>query len=134
MNIDELIEEARDVRQRAYAPYSGYRVGAAVLDEAGRIWSACNVENISFGLTVCAERAAVARLVAEGGREVRAIVVATVDGGAPCGMCLQTLVEFASDPDAVQVVAVDEQGVARRFSLKELIPYGFSSAAVRTNG
>lgn len=134
MTIDELIEEARDVRQRAYAPYSGYRVGAAVLDEAGRIWSACNVENISFGLTVCAERAAVARLVAEGGREVRAIVVATVDGGAPCGMCLQTLVEFASDPEAVQVVAVDEQGVARRFSLKELIPHGFSSAAVRTNG
>lgn len=134
MSIDALIEAAESARNHAYAPYSGYSVGAALEDGEGRIWSGCNVENVSFGLTLCAERAAIARMVAEGGRAVRAIAVATVDGGPPCGMCLQTLAEFSSDPDVVVVVAVDARGARRQYSLKELMPHGFASNAVRTNG
>lgn len=134
MKTDALIEAAQTARLHAYAPYSGYLVGAALEDAQGRIWSACNVENVSFGLSVCAERAAIARMVAEGGREIRALAVATVDGGTPCGMCLQSIAEFAPDPEALLVVTVDGNGASKQYSLKELMPHGFASSAVRTNG
>lgn len=122
------------MRERAYAPYSGYRVGAALLDGDGHAWGGCNVENISFGLCVCAERSAIARMVSEGGAQIVEVVVSTEDGGTPCGMCVQSLLEFAPDAAQVRVHTVDAAGNVRTFALQELMPYAFASKAVRTKG
>jgi cytidine deaminase len=94
-----LVEAAARARDRAYAPYSNYRVGAALLAPDGAIFAGCNVENASYGLALCAERSAVAHLVAAGGSRVAAIAVVTAgpEPGRPCGLCRQTLSEFADD-------------------------------------
>jgi len=126
----DLISAAQVARRRAYAPYSGYSVGAAVLDENRRIHAGCNVENVSFGLCLCAERSAVARMIAEGGREVRAVVVATRDGGTPCGMCRQVLSEFLPPKGDIEVFCIDEAGAVRTHSLRALLPEAFQSDAV----
>ncbi|KPJ64649.1 cytidine deaminase [candidate division KD3-62 bacterium DG_56] len=123
---ERLIEAARQAYQRAYAPYSGRRVGAALLGASGAIHSGCNVENASYGLTVCAERSAVSRAVGEGEREFKAIVVAN-DGGdimMPCGACRQVLLEFTPD---IQVCCVDRDGRTVRARLGELLPEPFPS-------
>jgi cytidine deaminase len=125
-----LAEAALEAREQAYAPYSGYLVGAAVLDVDGRVWTGCNIENVSFGLTLCAERVAVAKMVSAGSRRLIEIAVATVDGGTPCGMCLQTLAEFAPEPGDVRVWTVSPGGKARQYLLAELLPFGFASDAV----
>ncbi len=125
-----LIEAARAAQAHAYAPYSGYRVGASVRDEQGRIHIGVNVENISYGLTICAERAALARMVADGGRHVTEVAVVTKDGGTPCGMCLQSLAEFAADPSALTIHCGAEDGTVRSFVLKELLPHAFQSETV----
>lgn len=132
MDVDPqaLISAAQAVRRHAYAPYSSYLVGAAVLDEQGRIHAGCNVENISFGLTLCAERSAIARMIAEGGREVRAAAVVTKDGGTPCGMCRQTLAEFAAENAAVPVFCASDDGQIREYDLRELLPAAFDSDVV----
>ena len=129
--MEKLIRAAQAVRERAYAPYSGYKVGAAVLDEEDRVWTGCNVENISYGLTICAERSAVAKMVSEGGKTLRAVAVATRDGGTPCGMCLQTLAEFAVAGSEVEVWLAGEAGDYRRLLLSELLPHGFQSDSVK---
>lgn len=121
-----LIQKAEEARANAYAPYSVYRVGAAVLDEAGRIHVGVNVENISFGLTVCAERNAVGAMAAAGGREILAVAVATKDGGTPCGACRQVLAEFAPDPAGVQVIGKGESQYWEA-TLAELLPGGFTT-------
>ncbi|MGE3127377.1 MAG: cytidine deaminase [Fimbriimonadaceae bacterium] len=126
--MNPLVKEARRARAQSYCPYSKYAVGAAVQDVEGRVWSGCNVENVSFGLTVCAERAAVTKMVSEGGREILAVAVVTPDGGTPCGMCLQTLLEFAPRPDTVEVLVAKPEGEIRRYLLSELIPFGFASS------
>ena len=128
--MDELIKAALAARQRAYAPYSGYQVGAAVRDESGRIHPAANVENISYGVTLCAERGAVSRLIAEGGQRLTEVAVATRDGGTPCGICLQTLFEFATDPENVKVDVVSESGAIHTWQLSELMPQAFRSGEV----
>jgi cytidine deaminase len=126
MNFSEqLIEAATAAREMAYAPYSGYAVGAAILDADDRVWSGCNVENISFGLTVCAERAAICKMVSEGGRRIQAITVVTRDGGTPCGMCLQSILEFADDPQRVDVFTVSVSGIRNHYKLCDLMPHGF---------
>jgi cytidine deaminase len=125
-----LFEAASGARSNAYAPYSGYSVGAALLDEQGRVHIGCNVENISYGATICAERSAVLRMVAEGGKSVRSIAVATKDGGTPCGMCLQVLAEFTEAPDELEVHVLDEAGKSTSYTLSELLPHGFSSREV----
>jgi cytidine deaminase len=107
---DPLLKAAVEARSRAYAPYSGYLVGAAVEAEDGSIYGGCNVENISYGLTICAERGAISRMVAEGRTRLRRVAVVTADAGTPCGMCLQTLLEFAEDPGEVEVVTSDPEG------------------------
>lgn len=106
----------------AYAPYSNYAVGAALLMADGRIFTGVNVENASYGLTICAERTAVFKAVSEGARKIVAIAVCTENGGSPCGACRQVLVEFAGD---VPVFLSDAQGNTRQTTLYALLPDHF---------
>ncbi len=121
----ELARAARAARRRASAPYSGFRVGAAVRAD-GAIHSGCNVENASYGLTVCAERTAVVAAVAAGARRVDAVAVAsgTDEPTPPCGACLQTLAEFGG-PD-LPVVLAGARGRIVETRLGELLPRAFS--------
>jgi len=120
-----LIETAREAQKQAYCPYSGFRVGAALQGISGKIYTGCNVENASYGLTICAERVAVAKAVSEG--EKNFAVLAVVGDGPgltfPCGACLQVLAEFAPD---LLILLSDELGRIATFSLKELLPYSFA--------
>ncbi|MGC8781901.1 MAG: cytidine deaminase [Anaerolineae bacterium] len=122
--IAALTAAARAARRHAYAPYSHFQVGAALLAADGTIYAGCNVENASYGLTICAERNAVAHAVASGARDFVAIVVATANGVTPCGACRQVLAEF--NPQ-LTVILVDEAGQQRVYSLAELLPAAFAS-------
>jgi cytidine deaminase len=128
----ELVAAASAARDAAYAPYSRYQVGAALLSPSGRIYAACNVENASFGLTTCAERNAVSALVAAGEREMVALAVVTQgpEPGAPCGICRQTLAEFAKDLPIALASAGDTEPRSLT-SLAELFPHPFRSDLVR---
>lgn len=120
-----LLSAARAARRRAYAPYSRFRVGAAVM-AGGRIFTGANLENASYGLTLCAERAAVSAAVLQGARRLDAIAIAsgTSPPTPPCGMCLQTLAEFAG-PE-LPVLLAGGRGGGRRTTLGELLPHAFS--------
>lgn len=122
---DRLIEAARAVRERAYAPYSGFRVGAALLDESGAVHAGCNVENAAYPQSQCAEASAIGVLVAAGARSVRAVVVAGEGEHpvTPCGACRQRLREFAAD--ATPVLVTDPSGLRLRTTLGELLPHAF---------
>lgn len=122
---DALIAAAQKVRANAYAPYSVYSVGAAVLGADGNIYTGCNVENVSFGLCMCAERVAIGQMVSSGCRTILEVAVSTRDGGTPCGMCRQTLAEFTEEPERVTIWLVNEAGKRKSFSLAELIPNSF---------
>ncbi len=127
LDVAGLYERASAAIDRAHAPYSGFRVGAAVLTESGRTITGSNVENGSYGLTICAERVAIVRAVAEGHTDLAAISVATdsdrVQTVAPCGACLQVMAEF--DPDDRLVVAFPERGQLRVACLSDLLPVRF---------
>ena len=110
------------VRKQAYAPYSNYPVGAALLMEDGSIITGANVENASFGLTMCAERTAVTTAITAGYRKIVAVAVATDNAGSPCGACRQVLTEFAGD---VPVYLVDAAGNGRDTTLYTLLPDHF---------
>jgi len=127
---DKLVQAARAVAANAYAPYSVYHVGAAVLDGDGRVFVGVNVENVSYGATICAERSAICQMVAQGGRAIRAIAVATKDGGTPCGICLQVIAEFCPDIASVDVYCVNEHGRIESMTLGDLLPFGFKSDMV----
>jgi cytidine deaminase len=120
-----LLAAARQARRRAYAPYSRFRVGAAVLGGNGRVYAGCNVENASFGLTCCAERNAVFAMVAAGERRVREMLVIGESGEPlpPCGACRQVLAEFAA-PD-VPVHMCSARGDCRTTTVGELLPFIF---------
>ena len=123
MEYKDLFKLAKDAMENAYAPFSGYQVGAALLGKDGRIYTGVNVENSSYGGTICAERTACVKAVSEGCREFEAIAVATKDGdGFPCGICRQFLYEFA--PDLVIIMGKD-QDCLRTYTLRELLPEGF---------
>jgi len=122
MTAEELIGLAREARQRAYAPYSRFAVGAALLGRSGRVYTACNVENVSYGLSICAERAAVFKAVSEGEQEFEALAVVTSVGGSPCGACRQVLAEFNYN---MTVYVADTEGQYRAFTVEELLPEAF---------
>lgn len=124
MTDDELLKIALSARENAYAPYSRFKVGAALLDQNGRVFPGCNVENISFGLTICAERAAVFQAVASGSRDFERIVIVG-DGEmiTPCGACRQVLNEFAPQ---IKVICSGNSGKMIQYDLEELLPQSFS--------
>jgi cytidine deaminase len=120
---DTLIAAALEARRWAYAPYSHYAVGAALLTASGRIYDGVNVENAAYPTTMCAERVAVFKAVSAGEREFAAIAVATSNGGTPCGSCRQVLAEFGLD---IIVLIVDGEGrLAWETNLAELLPGAF---------
>jgi len=124
---DELVRAAAEARQTAYSPYSRFRVGAAVLTSTGRIYAGCNVENVSYGLTVCAERVAVWKAVSEGEREIEAVAVVVEGSPAfPCGACLQVIQQFAAE-SGTTIIAAATDGRTERRQLSECLPYPFSS-------
>ena len=127
---DALIAAARAVRERAYAPYSKFAVGAAVLDEQGRIHAGCNVENAAYPQGWCAEASALAVMISAGGKTLRAVAVCAVSSSpaSPCGGCRQKLREFG-DVDCPLWV-VDLHQVHARFTLGELMPHGFGAASL----
>jgi cytidine deaminase len=120
----KLIDAALIMRGRAYAPYSHFHVGAALLTASGRIFDGCNVENASYGLTLCAERVAVVSAVANGETEFVAMAVATSGGASPCGACRQFAAEFRSDLP-VLIVDADHPEQIRETNLAELLPEQF---------
>ena len=123
--IEELLKAARQAREHAYAPYSKYKVGAAALDVSGRIWTGANVENASYPAGICAERVAIAKMASAGAHVLEMVAVVTEDGGPPCGMCLQVMLEFSPDPSRVLVVLGNATVQIAEYKLSELLPHGF---------
>ena len=126
MTNQELIAKAKEAMTKAYAPYSHFQVGAALLAKDGRVFTGCNVENATYGATICAERTAVTKAVSEGVREFEkiAIVASSGDYAAPCGICRQALSEFA--PHLTIVCASKQLTDAKSYSLDQLLPHSFS--------
>lgn len=118
-----LVDLANEVRKHAYAPYSKYKVGAALRTKSGRVFTGVNVENAAYPTSICAERNAVFKAVSEGEREFEIIAVVTDNGGSPCGSCRQVLSEFGLD---TQVILADGQGkVVKETTVGELLPEAF---------
>ena len=133
MNPEQLIEQAKEAMTHAYAPYSGYKVGAALLDESGQIYRGCNVENASYGATICAERTAFMHWAQIGAamRGHKPLAIAIVGGkdgvitdfAPPCGICRQVMMEFC-DPDTFRILLTNGKEV-RTYTLSQLLPLGF---------
>jgi cytidine deaminase len=123
MNDEQLVKKARETRRHAYVPYSEFAVGAALLAKSGKVFTGCNIENSSFGLTCCAERVALFKAVSEGELEFERIAVVGPEGKEvfPCGACLQVLAEFAPE---LTVVTFDGKRTYQ-YQLDELLPKGF---------
>jgi len=125
-----LIQLAIEARKRAYAPYSNYKVGAALHTASGRIFTGANVENAAYPNSMCAERVAIFKAVSEGEREFNALVVVTVNGGTPCGACRQEMAEFGMD---IIVLIADVHGnLKQKASLAELLPGAFTPGDLKT--
>ena len=122
--IDRLVSAAREARERAVADYSGFKVGAALETVDGQIVTGCNIENATYGLTICAERVAVFKALSEGHRKFRriAVVADTVDPTPPCGPCRQILWEFAGD---IEVTLANLEAVTGTHKMSELLPHPF---------
>ncbi len=129
MTYETLLEMAYEATKKSYAPYSNFRVGAALLTEDGKVFTGCNIECASFGGTNCAERTAVFKAVSEGYTKFKAIAV--VSAGEmftyPCGICRQVLNEFAPDIDII----LDDHGTMKVINLKEMLPYSFGPNDIR---
>ncbi|MFN3307763.1 MAG: cytidine deaminase [Anaerolineales bacterium] len=126
---EKLIESALEARRWAYAPYSGYPVGAALLTASGRIYDGVNIENAAYPNTICAERVAVFKAVSEGEREFIAIAVVTSNAGAPCGACRQVLSEFGLD--TLVLIADEQRNLMVETTVGELLPRAFGMEQVR---
>ena len=133
MTAPSLEARALDAQRRAYAPYSKFRVGA-VVQMSGELFDGANIENASYGMTICAERTAVFAAVLAGAHRLEAVVVCTdtTPPSSPCGACRQVLLEFAPDPAAVTVTAVNPRGERRSWTLAALLPDGFGPGELRT--
>ena len=135
--ISELISLADDMRNKSYAPYSGYTVGAALLCDDGSIITGCNMENAAFGPGICAERCAIYKAVSEGHKDFCAIAIAGSPAGepvsqyaTPCGVCRQVMREFA-DPKELTVICAGPEGAYKVYTLEELLPDSFGPDNVR---
>jgi cytidine deaminase len=122
--LDQLVEAAKKARGRAYAPYSRYQVGAAVRGDNGKVYLGANIENASYGLALCAERNAVAAAILDGCKQLTglAVITSTSPPAAPCGMCRQTLAEFARD---LPVALCNDKGERTDTTLAALLPHAF---------
>jgi cytidine deaminase len=132
MNNADLILEAKKARKMSYAPYSHFKVGAALLTKEGKLYHGCNIENSSYSPTNCAERTAFFKAVSEGEREFEKIaIVGGIEGTeadelcAPCGVCRQVMMEFC-DPESFQIILANGKDKHVQVSLKEMVPYGSS--------
>ena len=125
--VPEFLEAALSARAKAFAPYSKFQVGAALEDADGRIHTGCNVENATYGLTVCAERVAVFKAISEGVRKFRRIAIAadTDTLTPPCGACRQILWEFCGD---IEIILVNPRGKTEKHQLKDLFPKAFDAS------
>jgi cytidine deaminase len=123
---DELVKAATEVRERAYAPYSNFKVGAAVRTKDGKIYTGCNVESASYGLTVCAERVAIWKAVSEGEKEFEqvAVVADTEELTPPCGVCRQIIWEFGGD---IPITFANLKGNTETVKMSELLPRAFDT-------
>lgn len=123
MNVKELIKEAMIVKERAYTPYSNFKVGAALLGNSGKIYTGCNVESASYSPTICAERTAISKAVSEGETKYEAIaVVGSSNYTFPCGVCRQVIREFGKD---IKVIVANDEEDYKIFTLEELLPHSF---------
>ena len=127
MEFAELIQKAKEAKEQAYAPYSGFHVGAALLCKDGTIFTGCNIENSAYGPTNCAERTAIFKAVSEGFREFEAIAIISdsKQPTAPCGVCRQVMAEFCR-PGEFWILLENHLGERRCHTLEELLPHGFS--------
>ncbi len=123
MDYKVLLEKAFLAREMAYAPYSGFKVGAAILSGGGEIYTGCNIENASYGLSICAERTALFNAVSKGHKDFTAIAIAASEGVSPCGACRQVLVEFSPEAD---VITPNQEGSLDIIKVRELLPAAFS--------
>jgi len=126
MDYKQLIEKAKEALENAHVPYSHYTVGAAVLTEDGNVYSGCNIENASYGATVCAERVAIFKAVSNGEKKMKAIALVTGAGDfpTPCGICRQVMAEFAMD-DFEIIMSNDEK--TEIYKMDEILPLSFTS-------
>ncbi len=125
MTDQALIQAALKARDMAYAPYSNFPVGAALIDEQGRIFTGCNVENAAYGTTNCAERTAIFKAISEGSQRIHklAVVCGQTNPCMPCGTCRQVMAEFAADD--FELLAANPDGQFRRYTLDEMLPDAF---------
>lgn len=135
MTTEKLIQEAISAMQKAYAPYSGFFVGAALLTKDGKVYTGCNIENAAFTPTICAERTAFAKAVSEGKNAFSAIAIVggkegkMVGAFPPCGVCRQVMAEFC-DPDSFKIYLGLPDGGHKEYSLRDLLPSGFFPSAL----
>lgn len=126
MRIGDLIKKALQVREQAHAPFSGFKVGAALLSTEGDVYTGCNIENSTYGLTVCAERVAIFKAISEGKRWFKSMVVAADSQQLtpPCGACRQIIWEFCGN---IEVTLVNLKGEKRKYKMLDLLPYPFDT-------
>ncbi|AWZ48785.1 cytidine deaminase [Clostridiaceae bacterium 14S0207] len=131
VNEKLLVEKAIEARNMAYAPYSNFKVGAALITEDGSIYTGCNVENVSYGATNCAERTAIFKAVSEGHHTINmlAVVGDEKDYTYPCGICRQVILEFASENFKIIIIKNKEEYMVK--TLNEIMPYAFSKEALK---
>lgn len=130
--IEELVKAAISAREQAYVPYSGFKVGAAVQGRSGLIYSGCNIENASYGLSNCAERTAIFKAVSAGEQELIAIAVVADTPGpvSPCGACRQVMAEFGIR----KILLANLNGKQRTVTMEELLPFSFAKSDIRKDG
>lgn len=126
MDYYDLVKKAMKAKENAYAPYSGFRVGACVKTQDGRIYIGCNIENSSFGATICAERTAIVKAISEGETKISAIAITSDSDGLtyPCGICRQVISEFRSDN--TKIICSNKKGEYKIYEINDILPHAFT--------